>query len=79
MQLQAARGERARERRRRRRASTPRAARRRCTARRKRVNAVALTLSLAAMAFGLFWLIWILVETVRLGIGGAGARRSSPR
>ncbi|MDP9044223.1 MAG: phosphate ABC transporter permease PstA [Pseudomonadota bacterium] len=39
-------------------------------ARRKRVNAVALTLSLAAMAFGLFWLVWILVETVRLGIGG---------
>jgi phosphate transport system permease protein len=38
--------------------------------RRKRVNAVALTLSLAAMAFGLFWLIWILAETVRLGIGG---------
>ncbi len=37
---------------------------------RKRVNAVALTLSLAAMAFGLFWLIWILIETVRLGIGG---------
>jgi len=37
---------------------------------RKRVNAIALTLSLAAMAFGLFWLIWILVETVRLGIGG---------
>jgi phosphate transport system permease protein len=39
-------------------------------ARRKRVNAIALALSLAAMAFGLFWLIWILVETVRLGIGG---------
>ena len=39
-------------------------------AKRKRVNAIALTLSLAAMAFGLFWLIWILVETVRLGIGG---------
>ena len=38
--------------------------------RRKRVNAIALTLSLAAMAFGLFWLIWILVETVRLGVGG---------
>ncbi len=37
---------------------------------RKRVNAIALTLSLAAMAFGLFWLIWILIETVRLGIGG---------
>ena len=39
-------------------------------ARRKRVNAIALTLSLAAMAFGLFWLMWILFETVRLGIGG---------
>jgi phosphate transport system permease protein len=38
--------------------------------RRKRVNIIALTLALAAMAFGLFWLIWILVETVRLGIGG---------
>jgi phosphate transport system permease protein len=37
---------------------------------RKRVNAVALTLSLGAMAFGLFWLIWILFETVRLGFGG---------
>jgi phosphate transport system permease protein len=38
--------------------------------RRKRVNAVALVLSLAAMAFGVFWLMWILLETVRLGIGG---------
>ena len=38
--------------------------------RRKRINAVALTLSLAAMAFGIFWLLWILFETVRLGIGG---------
>jgi phosphate transport system permease protein len=37
---------------------------------RKRVNAIALTLSLGAMAFGLFWLAWILVETVRLGVGG---------
>ncbi len=37
---------------------------------RKRVNAVALTLSLGAMAFGLFWLMWILFETVRLGFGG---------
>jgi phosphate transport system permease protein len=37
---------------------------------RKRINAIALTLSLAAMAFGLVWLVWILVETVRLGIGG---------
>lgn len=39
-------------------------------ARRKRVNQVALVLSLAAMSFGLFWLFWILWETVRLGIGG---------
>ncbi len=38
--------------------------------RRKTINAVALALSLSAMAFGLFWLIWILIETVRLGIGG---------
>jgi phosphate transport system permease protein len=46
------------------------ATRRRLHARRKLANAVALTLALSAMAFGLFWLIWILVETVRLGIGG---------
>lgn len=38
--------------------------------RRKRINAVALMLSLLAMAFGVFWLIWILFETVRLGVGG---------
>lgn len=38
--------------------------------RRKRINALALTLSLGAMAFGLFWLIWILFETFRLGLGG---------
>ncbi len=37
---------------------------------RKRMNAIALTLSLAAMAFGLFWLTWILFETVRLGVSG---------
>jgi phosphate transport system permease protein len=37
---------------------------------RKRTNVIALGLSLAAMAFGLFWLIWILIETVRLGVGG---------
>ncbi len=37
---------------------------------RKIINAVALTLSMGAMAFGLFWLVWILIETVRLGIGG---------
>jgi len=39
-------------------------------ARRKLVNQLALTLSLLAMAFGLFWLFWILIETVRLGFGG---------
>ncbi|MCU7376440.1 phosphate ABC transporter permease PstA [Paucibacter sp. O1-1] len=39
-------------------------------AKRKRVNVIALVLSLAAMAFGLFWLMWILFETVRLGVGG---------
>lgn len=37
---------------------------------RKRLNVVALTLSLAAMSFGLFWLLWILFETIRLGIDG---------
>ena len=37
---------------------------------RKRMNVVALALSLAAMAFGLFWLAWILFETIRLGVGG---------
>ena len=34
------------------------------------MNKIALALSLAAMAFGVFWLVWILWETVRLGIGG---------
>jgi plastocyanin len=38
--------------------------------RRKLVNRIALAMSLAAMAFGVFWLVWILVDTVRLGIGG---------
>jgi len=38
--------------------------------RRKVVNALALTLSLSAMAFGLFWLAWILFETFRLGLSG---------
>jgi len=39
-------------------------------AQRKFVNRVALTLSLLAMAFGLFWLAWILFETIRLGVSG---------
>jgi phosphate transport system permease protein len=38
--------------------------------RRKLVNRFALAMSLAAMAFGVFWLLWILWETVRLGMGG---------
>ncbi|MDI1350585.1 phosphate ABC transporter permease PstA [Aquabacterium sp.] len=37
---------------------------------RKRTNFIALTLSLSAMLFGLVWLVWILVETVHLGLGG---------
>ena len=37
---------------------------------RKRVNVIALVLSMSAMVFGLFWLSWILIETVRLGVGG---------
>ena len=37
---------------------------------RKRVNRIALTLSLVAMSFGVFWLVWILWSTVQLGIGG---------
>jgi phosphate transport system permease protein len=39
-------------------------------ARRKIINTVATGLSLAAMAFGLVWLFWILFETLRLGIAG---------
>lgn len=37
---------------------------------RKRTNFIALALSLMAMAFGLVWLVWILIETVRLGVDG---------
>jgi phosphate transport system permease protein len=39
-------------------------------AKRKFFNRIALTLSLAAMSFGLFWLAWILWETLRLGLSG---------
>jgi phosphate transport system permease protein len=39
-------------------------------AKRKRINTLATSLALGAMGFGLFWLAWILVETIRLGIGG---------
>jgi phosphate transport system permease protein len=38
--------------------------------RRKLVNVIALALSLAAMAFGLVWLIWILWDTLWLGVQG---------
>jgi phosphate transport system permease protein len=38
--------------------------------RRKLINTIALTLSLAAMAFGLVWLIWILWDTLLLGVKG---------
>jgi phosphate transport system permease protein len=38
--------------------------------RRKLINKLALTLSMLAMAFGLFWLAWILFTTVELGIAG---------
>ena len=38
--------------------------------RRKRVNVIALTLAFGAMAFGVFWLVWILFATVRLGADG---------
>ena len=38
--------------------------------RRKLVNKAALTLSMAAMSFGLFWLAWILLTTLQLGLAG---------
>lgn len=41
---------------------------------RKVVNVIALALSLLAMAFGLFWLIWILVTTLQLGVSGLNAQ-----
>ena len=39
-------------------------------ARRKITNTVAIALSLLAMGFGIFWLGWILLEVLRLGVGG---------
>ena len=38
--------------------------------RRRRINAVMMSVSTAALAFGLFWLIWILYTTVTLGVSG---------
>ena len=46
------------------------ASRRKMQARRSMRNKLALTLSLLTMAFGLFWLIWILFTTVTRGIDG---------
>lgn len=38
--------------------------------RRKIVNTIALTLSMLAMSFGLFWLVWILMTSLSLGLSG---------
>jgi phosphate transport system permease protein len=51
-------------------ASADTAARMARFARRKLINRIALTLALAAMVFGVFWLAWILFETVAKGLGG---------
>lgn len=40
--------------------------------RRRLINGMCLTLSLGAMVFGLFWLIWILITLLRYGLGGIG-------
>ncbi len=40
------------------------------SSKRKLVNKIALTLSLLAMSFGLFWLVWILFTTLQLGVAG---------
>jgi len=37
---------------------------------RRFVNRLALSLAMAAMAFGLFWLLWILVTVFQLGVSG---------
>ncbi|MFT3733843.1 MAG: phosphate ABC transporter permease PstA [Rhodocyclaceae bacterium] len=39
-------------------------------ARRKLINKFALTMSMLAMSFGLFWLMWILITVLQLGLGG---------
>ena len=39
-------------------------------AKRKLINKVALMLSLGAMTFGLFWLAWILLTILQLGVSG---------
>ena len=42
--------------------------------RRKAINVLALTLSLAAMGFGLFWLVWILWMVFGQGVGALSLR-----
>ena len=44
--------------------------RRKMQSKRRIKNRIALTLSMATMAFGLFWLIWILMSTITRGIDG---------
>lgn len=44
--------------------------RRKMQAWRRMKNRMALTLSLLTMAFGLFWLVWILFSTVTRGMDG---------
>jgi phosphate transport system permease protein len=51
-------------------AATLEAMRNKLQSRRRMTNVIAIALALAAMAFGLIWLIWILFTTLRLGIGG---------
>ena len=46
------------------------ASRRKMQSWRSTKNKIALTLSLLTMAFGLFWLVWILFTTVTRGVGG---------
>ena len=46
------------------------ASRRKMQARRGIKNKIAIFLSLLTMAFGLFWLVWILWTTISRGIGG---------
>lgn len=46
------------------------ASRRKMQARRRVINKIALMISMITMAFGLFWLVWILLSTVTRGIDG---------
>ncbi|BBU79543.1 hypothetical protein EIMP300_09430 [Escherichia coli] len=53
--------------------------RRKMQARRRLKNRIALTLSMATMAFGLFWLIWILMSTIKLAVSTVCRWRCSPK